>query len=81
MRDNFFTLGGNSLQAMRLVSRVRSVYPTGLTLRTFFGTPTVAAAAAQVSTGTGLTEEETLALLSTVEGLTDDDVRAQLAQA
>jgi len=81
VRDNFFTLGGNSLQAMRLVSRVRSVYPTGLTLRTFFGTPTVAAAAAQVSTGTGLTEEETLALLSTVEGLTDDDVRAQLAQA
>lgn len=40
--DNFFALGGDSLLATRLVSRVRSVLRAELPLRAVFETPTVA---------------------------------------
>jgi len=40
--DNFFDLGGHSLMATRLVSRVRAIMGVELTLRTVFECPTVA---------------------------------------
>jgi nonribosomal peptide synthetase CepC len=43
--DGFFDLGGDSLTAMRLVSRIRSVLGAELTIRHVFTTPTVAALA------------------------------------
>ncbi|MFD7460906.1 MULTISPECIES: non-ribosomal peptide synthetase [unclassified Streptomyces] len=39
--DNFFDLGGESLAAMRLVSRIRSLFGTDLTITQFFDAPTV----------------------------------------
>ncbi|MEU6405194.1 non-ribosomal peptide synthetase [Streptomyces sp. NPDC046985] len=39
--DSFFDLGGESLAAMRLVSRIRSRFGTDLTITQFFDTPTV----------------------------------------
>jgi amino acid adenylation domain-containing protein len=46
IRDNFLTLGGNSLQAMQLVSRVKELLDLDLPLRELYGEPTVAHAAA-----------------------------------
>ncbi|MFH0241959.1 amino acid adenylation domain-containing protein [Streptomyces sp. HK10] len=39
--DSFFDLGGQSLAAMRLLSRIRSVFGTDLTITQFFDAPTV----------------------------------------
>ncbi|RJQ75848.1 non-ribosomal peptide synthetase [Amycolatopsis panacis] len=40
--DGFFDLGGHSLMATRLISRVRATFGVDLAIRDLFGTPTVA---------------------------------------
>ncbi|WP_321884917.1 non-ribosomal peptide synthetase [Paraburkholderia bannensis] len=46
--DNFFALGGHSLAAMRLTSRVRSAWSVDLPLREIFTSPTLAALAVRI---------------------------------
>jgi acyl-coenzyme A synthetase/AMP-(fatty) acid ligase len=41
VRDNFFSLGGNSLLAARVISRIRDEYEVEIPLRTFFEKPTI----------------------------------------
>jgi amino acid adenylation domain-containing protein/non-ribosomal peptide synthase protein (TIGR01720 family) len=40
--DNFFALGGQSLMAMQLVSRIRTTFEVDITVRSIFDWPTVA---------------------------------------
>lgn len=46
--ENFFYAGGNSLQAMRVVSRVNRKFGIKLSVRTMYGNPTVRAVSAAV---------------------------------
>ncbi|MFD5457468.1 phosphopantetheine-binding protein, partial [Streptomyces olivaceus] len=42
VHEDFFTAGGHSLQALRLLARLAPARGSGPTLRTFFADPTVA---------------------------------------
>ncbi|WP_133651190.1 non-ribosomal peptide synthetase [Paraburkholderia flava] len=46
--DNFFALGGHSLAAMRMLSRVRAAWPVDIPLRAVFVAPTLQALAARI---------------------------------
>jgi amino acid adenylation domain-containing protein len=47
--DNFFAIGGHSLSAVRLLSKVNKRFGTALTVKDLFAEPTVAAVAAAIS--------------------------------
>ncbi|MEN0140435.1 MAG: amino acid adenylation domain-containing protein, partial [Rhodococcus sp. (in: high G+C Gram-positive bacteria)] len=53
IQDSFFDLGGNSLIATQLVSRIRGELDVPVTVRDLFETPTVAELAARLSQSTG----------------------------
>ncbi|MGW1429742.1 amino acid adenylation domain-containing protein [Streptomyces sp. NPDC002431] len=51
--DDFFTLGGHSLYAIKIVSRIRKLFACDLTVRDLFRTPTIALLAAELDARTG----------------------------
>ncbi len=70
LRESFLDLGGHSLMAMQIVSRIRTAYGINFTLRNFFDGPTVAQIATAIRTG----------LVAEIERLDDDEVRRILTQ-
>ena len=56
IHDNFFELGGHSLLATQVVSRVRALTHTAVSLRTLFDGPTIAQLASTLETQQGTTD-------------------------
>jgi amino acid adenylation domain-containing protein len=69
--DDFFDLGGHSLPAIRIVSRINDAFEIDIPLDTFFANTTVARLAVAVDA----------VLLAEVDSLSDDEVQRQLAGA
>lgn len=70
-KDNFFAIGGNSLSSLQILNRVNETFGVEVSLREFFGAPTVEGLAGHVERS----------LVSMVSGLSDDEVTARLHAA
>jgi amino acid adenylation domain-containing protein len=81
VHDNFLDLGGHSLTAIRLISRIRSAFEVDLPLRTLYDSHTVAdLAVAVVKAQAERTEREELErMLAELEGISDDEAQSLLA--
>jgi amino acid adenylation domain-containing protein len=78
--DDFFELGGSSLQATQLVARVRSVLGADIRLADFFVRPTVAAVARLVEqAGARSTKTDLDQLLDRLDDLSDDEAADYLS--
>ena len=82
VHDDFFELGGHSLLATEVVAEVREATGARLPLRIFFQAPTVAGLAEAMehaSAGApGAGEADLAALIGEIEGLSDEQVQAEL---
>jgi surfactin family lipopeptide synthetase C len=75
--DNFFHVGGHSLAATRIVSRVIKTFQVEIPVEALFNAPTVAdmAAAIEAHQGTKVGEDELERLLAELEALTDEEAQ------
>lgn len=70
IEENFFTIGGNSLIALRLIHRINDNFQLNLPVRQLFETPTVNELASSVET----------ALLEEINSLTDEEAEQLLKE-
>jgi amino acid adenylation domain-containing protein len=78
--DNFFELGGHSLLAVQLLKNMNQTFSSKITLKDLFDGPTIAQLATKVS-GTPADSDDAAeleALLAEIEGMSADDLRAEL---
>jgi phthiocerol/phenolphthiocerol synthesis type-I polyketide synthase E len=82
IHDNFFDLGGNSLVATQLISRLREQFDVGLTLRALFESPTVAELGVLVvqAQAEQVEEEDLAAALAELRGLSPEELAERLAE-
>ena len=79
--DNFFALGGTSLQAIRVIPRVRAVFGVEVPVAEFFQVPTVSALALVVDRALSTLHQRDTDLadiLAQVESWSDDEVAGML---
>jgi len=80
VHDNFFDLGGHSMLATQVVSRIRNVFHVDISLRSLFEKPTIEGIAQSIAEIQiqEQDDEELDQLLSELEGLSDEEVQEQL---
>ena len=82
IHDNFFDLGGHSLAASRVISRVIQTFKLDLPLQALFDVPTVAQMAEVVARhqGKSMSNEELERLLTEIEAMTEGEAQKQLGR-
>ena len=77
IHDNFFDLGGHSLTATRVVSRVVNQFQLEIPLQSLFESPTVADMAAVITAhqGKALDPQGLITLLNELESLSDEEAQ------
>jgi amino acid adenylation domain-containing protein len=82
IHDNFFDLGGHSLAAARVVSRIVQHFQLKIPLQLIFQSPTVAEMAAVINEHKGktLSEKELVQILTELESLSEDDAEKRLSE-
>lgn len=81
VEGDFFALGGSSLQATIVVSRVRALFGIDIALADFFGRPTVSGLAELVRTAKAEAageQDRLLAVFEQIENMSDDEAAALL---
>jgi len=80
--DNFFLLGGDSLLASRVISRVIHTFRIDVPLRMLFDAPTVAAMASVITQNTSkqAKREDVERMLAEVERLSEEQANSQLSK-
>lgn len=80
--DSLFDLGGDSLLAIQIISRLREAFHLEISLRSVFDAPTVAAISDNIRSGSKEAEqdaEEISDVLDLIECLSDEEARLLLA--
>jgi amino acid adenylation domain-containing protein len=82
IHDNFFDLGGQSLQAMMMLASMASAFKIVVSIREFFEVPTVAQMAELIrSRSEGVAETDLASIVETVESLPDEEVHSLLEKS
>jgi len=82
IHDNFFDLGGHSLAASRVISRVITSFQLELPLKALFESPTVAEMAAVIEAHQGkkVGEADLERMLAELESVSDEEARRLIAE-
>jgi len=81
IHDNFFDLGGHSLAATRVISRIINTFNVELPIRFLFASPTVADMAVIITENMAKKagEKELACMLAELESISDEEARKRLA--
>jgi acyl transferase domain-containing protein/acyl carrier protein len=81
INDSFFEIGGDSLQATQLNSRIRDQFGVDLPMQTFFNAPTIGETAAAIEDMKQSEEKEAEAeILKMLEQLSEDEIDEALSK-
>jgi amino acid adenylation domain-containing protein len=83
INDNFFDLGGHSLTASRVISRVIQTFRLNLPLKLLFDSPTVAEMASVIAANQAklATQDELKRMLSNVEAMSDEEAQRRMDES
>jgi NAD(P)-dependent dehydrogenase (short-subunit alcohol dehydrogenase family)/acyl carrier protein len=83
VHDNFFDLGGDSLIATQVLSRIREAFDTPITLNEFFENPTIKGLARTIFEENIKTQDqdEMARLLAEIEGMSEDEAARRLSES
>jgi oxalate---CoA ligase len=79
LHDSFFTLGGDSLTAAKVIARINARHGVELTLATLFRFPTIGALAIEIEAAKAAIDDVAETLVAEIAQLSDEEVARLLA--